>query len=102
MLAFHADHFSLDLPPGHSFPMSKYRLLRAAVGSDLPQIRVREALPASDGELALVHDPVYVAAVPLPWCTSRSTTSTRSNRRCTRCHSACISRAATATSLKTQ
>jgi acetoin utilization deacetylase AcuC-like enzyme len=63
MLAFHADHFSLDLPPGHSFPMSKYRLLRAAVGSDLPQIRVREALPASDGELALVHDPVYVAAV---------------------------------------
>ena len=50
MLAFHSDHFTLELPPGHSFPMSKYRLLR-------------EALPASDGELALVHAPFYVGAV---------------------------------------
>ena len=63
MLAFHSDHFTLQLPPGHSFPMGKYRLLRAAVESDLPAIRVHEALPASDGELALVHDPLYVAAV---------------------------------------
>jgi acetoin utilization deacetylase AcuC-like enzyme len=34
MLAFHSDHFTLDLPPGHSFPMSKYRLLREAVERD--------------------------------------------------------------------
>jgi acetoin utilization deacetylase AcuC-like enzyme len=63
MLAFHSDHFTLELPPGHSFPMSKYRLLREAVERELPAIRVREALPASDGELALVHAPLYVSAV---------------------------------------
>ena len=60
MLAFHSDHFTLELPPGHSFPMSKYRLLREAVERELPAIRVHEAQPASDGELALVHSPVYV------------------------------------------
>jgi acetoin utilization deacetylase AcuC-like enzyme len=63
MLAFHSDHFTLELPPGHSFPMSKYRLLREVVERDLPAIRVREALPASDGELALVHAPLYISAV---------------------------------------
>jgi acetoin utilization deacetylase AcuC-like enzyme len=63
MLAFHSDHFTLELPPGHSFPMSKYRLLRAAVEREQPQIRVHEAPPASDGELALVHTPLYVSAV---------------------------------------
>lgn len=63
MQAFHSDHFSLELPPGHSFPMSKYRLLRQVVERDMPQLRVHEALPASDGELALAHAPVYVSAV---------------------------------------
>ena len=63
MQAFHSDHFTLQLPPGHSFPMSKYRLLREAVERDMPGIRVHEAPPASDGELALVHAPVYVTAV---------------------------------------
>lgn len=63
MLAFHSDHFVLPLPPGHSFPMTKYRLLREAVEQHLPAIRVREAPPASDGELALVHTPQYVTAV---------------------------------------
>jgi acetoin utilization deacetylase AcuC-like enzyme len=63
MQAFHSDHFTLQLPAGHSFPMSKYRLLRAAVDRDMPGIRVHEAQPASDGELALVHAPVYVDAV---------------------------------------
>jgi acetoin utilization deacetylase AcuC-like enzyme len=61
--AFHSDHFTLELPAGHSFPMSKYRLLREAVERDMPGIRVHEAQPASDGELALVHAPVYVGAV---------------------------------------
>ena len=63
MQAFHSDHFTLELPPGHSFPMSKYRLLREWVEREQPAIRVREALPASDGELALVHAPLYVSAV---------------------------------------
>jgi acetoin utilization deacetylase AcuC-like enzyme len=63
MQAFHSDHFTLQLPPGHSFPMSKYRLLREAVERDMPGIRVHEAPPASDGELALVHAPLYISAV---------------------------------------
>jgi len=67
MQAFHSDQFTLPLPDGHRFPMSKYRLLREAVQQDLPAIRVQEALPASDGELALVHAPQYVAAVTEGW-----------------------------------
>lgn len=63
MLAFHADAFVLPLPPGHSFPMTKYRLLRDAVEQTLPAVRVTEAPPASEGELALVHTPHYVTAV---------------------------------------
>jgi acetoin utilization deacetylase AcuC-like enzyme len=63
MQAFHSDHFTLPLPAGHSFPMSKYRLLREAVERELPAVRVQEAPPASDGELALVHEPTYVNAV---------------------------------------
>ena len=63
MLAFHADAFTLPLPPGHSFPMAKYRLLRESVERELPAIRVTEALPASDGELALAHTPLWIQSV---------------------------------------
>jgi acetoin utilization deacetylase AcuC-like enzyme len=63
MLAFHSDTFVLPLPPGHSFPMPKYRLLREAVERTLPQIRLQEAPPASDGELALAHTPRWIEAV---------------------------------------
>ena len=63
MRAFHSDQFVLPLPPGHSFPMSKYRLLREATEATLPGIRVTEAQPASDGELALAHEPAWIAAV---------------------------------------
>jgi acetoin utilization deacetylase AcuC-like enzyme len=63
MLAFHADQFVLPLPPGHSFPMSKYRLLRDAVEAHMPAVRVVPAQPATDGELALAHDPSWITAV---------------------------------------
>ncbi len=63
MQAFHADQFVLPLPPGHRFPMSKYRLLRDAVEQGMPAIRVQQAQPASDGELALAHDPAWISAV---------------------------------------
>ena len=63
MKAFHSDQFVLPLPPGHSFPMTKYRLLREAVEAGLPQVQVLEALPASDGELALAHEPAWISAV---------------------------------------
>lgn len=63
MKAFHSDHFVLPLPAGHSFPMSKYRLLRQSVGMALPGLEVIEALPATDGELALAHDPAWITSV---------------------------------------
>ena len=63
MRAFHSDQFVLPLPEGHSFPMSKYRLLRQAVEAGMPGLRLNEAVPASDGELALAHDPAWISAV---------------------------------------
>ena len=43
--------------------MTKYRLLREAAESTLPGLQVEEAPPASDGELALAHDPAWISAV---------------------------------------
>jgi acetoin utilization deacetylase AcuC-like enzyme len=63
VLAFHSDRFAIPLPPGHRFPSGKARLLREAVQAHLPALRLREASPASEGELALVHDPAWIAAV---------------------------------------
>jgi acetoin utilization deacetylase AcuC-like enzyme len=63
MKAYHSDQFVLPLPPGHSFPMSKYRLLREAAEASLPGVTVLEAPPASDGELALAHEPAWICAV---------------------------------------
>ncbi|HJV69334.1 histone deacetylase [Ideonella sp.] len=63
MRAYTSDHFVLPLPDGHRFPMPKYRLLRERVAAELPDIRLEEAPAATDGELALAHEPVYVSAV---------------------------------------
>jgi len=63
MLAFQPDAFALPLPAGHPFPMSKYNLLREAIELEPDGIRVTQAPPASDGELALAHDPAWIAAV---------------------------------------
>ncbi|MBU6193951.1 MAG: histone deacetylase [Burkholderiales bacterium] len=63
MKAYYSDHFVLPLPAGHRFPMQKYSLLRDRVRAHLPAIELCEAPAARDGELALVHDPVYVTAV---------------------------------------
>ena len=62
MQAFYADQFVLPLPEGHRFPMAKYALLRERVATE-PGIRLRPAPAASDGELALAHEPRYVTAV---------------------------------------
>ena len=63
MQAFHSAAFVLALPAGHSFPMTKYSLLREAVAATLPALRLSEAPPASNGELALAHDPAWISAV---------------------------------------
>jgi acetoin utilization deacetylase AcuC-like enzyme len=63
MHAYYADHFVLPLPPGHRFPMPKYRLLRDRIVAELPQVRLQQAPAATAGELALAHCPDYVTAV---------------------------------------
>jgi len=63
MRAFYSDQFVLPLPPGHRFPMAKYRLLRDRLNTELPDVNLEPAPAASDGELALVHTPSYIQAV---------------------------------------
>jgi len=53
----------LPLPPGHRFPIGKYGLLRRRVQADPQGIELRVGGPATDGELALAHDPGYIADV---------------------------------------
>lgn len=43
--------------------MAKYQRLRDRVARELPQVRMGVAPRASDGELALAHDPAYIQAV---------------------------------------
>jgi len=43
--------------------MAKYAALRERLQVHLPDVRFTEAQPATDGELALVHTPAYIAAV---------------------------------------
>lgn len=63
MQVFYATQFVLPLPPGHRFPMAKYQLLRDRLAQELPAVRLQQAQPASDGELALAHSPAYVKAI---------------------------------------
>ncbi|MBL0917721.1 MAG: histone deacetylase [Hydrogenophaga sp.] len=63
MHAYYADHFVLPLPSGHRFPMAKYARLRERLAAELPEVLLHEALPATDGELALVHTPGYIDAI---------------------------------------
>lgn len=59
---YYSDIFELPLPPGHRFPMSKYRLLRerlaAAAFAESCRFLIPEA--ATDAELSLAHDQEYI------------------------------------------
>lgn len=63
MKAYCSDHFELPLPLGHRFPMSKYGLLRRQLQHQLPNVTLLEAPRATDGQLALAHEPDYIHAV---------------------------------------
>ena len=63
MIAFHFDSHILPLPPGHRFPIGKYGLLRQCVAAEPRGIELRVGGPASEGELALAHEPGYIADV---------------------------------------
>ena len=54
MRAFAHDRFTYPLPPGHRFPLEKYRLVRETVET-LPGVDVEEAQPATATDLARTH-----------------------------------------------
>jgi acetoin utilization deacetylase AcuC-like enzyme len=65
MRVYYTDGFAPMLPPGHRFPMEKYRLLReraVAVGIlDPADLAVPAA--ATDAQLALVHERTYLDGI---------------------------------------
>ncbi len=61
---FCTDSFPLPLPPGHRFPVEKYRLLRHRVAQLLgPQVHLAIPPAATDDQLVRAHHPDYVAQV---------------------------------------
>jgi acetoin utilization deacetylase AcuC-like enzyme len=60
---YYTDEFVLPLPPGHRFPMAKYRLLRQRVEQLglVPPGRLLIPPPASDDDLRRAHTADYVA-----------------------------------------
>jgi acetoin utilization deacetylase AcuC-like enzyme len=58
---YYCDHLEIPLPPGHKFPVRKYRLLRELLENDgIFDLRPAPAAPVELIELA--HDPGYVRA----------------------------------------
>jgi acetoin utilization deacetylase AcuC-like enzyme len=64
MKVFYCDHFTYPLPEGHRFPAAKYTMLRERVARGLGD-RCEMMAPegATDEELGLVHDPLYLERV---------------------------------------
>ncbi len=82
MKIFYTDTFSIPLPDNHSFPVTKYTLLREKITAagivDPGDLRIPE--PAGDDEILRAHDPQYwrrlqngeltpkeIRRVGLPW-----------------------------------
>ena len=65
MKLFSSDRFVLPLPDGHTFPMSKYRLLRERVEASglISPDELVEPPSATDEQLCRAHDADYVAAM---------------------------------------
>lgn len=65
MRVFHSDSYEVPLPPGHRFPMEKYRLLREALleRGVLSPDALTEATPCPHEDLARVHTPRYLGAL---------------------------------------
>jgi len=65
MKIFYCDEFVLPLPPGHRFPMEKYRLLRERLltGGVVAPERLDVPPAATDQELSSVHDAGYLHRV---------------------------------------
>ena len=63
MKLFYAATHVQTLPDGHRFPMGKYELLRQRLVAEMPQLKLQSADAATEGELALVHTPLYIESV---------------------------------------
>jgi acetoin utilization deacetylase AcuC-like enzyme len=61
MRAFAHDVFAYPLPPGHRFPLGKYRMVRE--GAEALGIEVVDAPGATRDQLALAHGPTYLDRV---------------------------------------
>jgi|SRR5579871_1162634 len=59
---FYCDHCSIPLPPGHKFPMAKYRLLRESLAAHRV-FRMEPSPPATPETVMAAHDPGYVNAI---------------------------------------
>jgi acetoin utilization deacetylase AcuC-like enzyme len=57
---FYCDHFEIPLPPGHRFPIEKYRLLRESIACE-GFWQLEPATPAPVETIALAHDTEYVS-----------------------------------------
>ena len=58
---FYTDHYELPLPPGHRFPIEKYRLLREKLEAD-GGFTLEPAPLADVAIIEQTHDPAYVRA----------------------------------------
>ena len=56
---YYCDHYEIPLPPGHKFPIQKYRLLREALTPG-DSFDFEPAPLATPDVIALVHDPAYI------------------------------------------
>jgi acetoin utilization deacetylase AcuC-like enzyme len=57
---FYSDLYTIPLPPGHKFPMAKYRALREALSGD-SRFEFQPSPLAAREEIELAHDPSYVS-----------------------------------------
>lgn len=58
---YYTDHLTIDLPPGHKFPMAKYRLVRELLTAD--GVFAFEPAPfAEASNIELAHESAYVQA----------------------------------------
>jgi acetoin utilization deacetylase AcuC-like enzyme len=62
LAAFAHDAWVYPLPPGHRFPLGRYRLVRERA-ERLPGVEVRPARRVADAELALAHERSYLGRI---------------------------------------